>query len=57
MNKKDIEDNPNLAEINDSAGISFRKISTIIKKRADSIFNPEVAILINKHFKNETKNS
>ena len=40
-----------LSEMNDSGDYSFRKIATIIIKRADDIFIPGVAKIIKKHFK------
>lgn len=39
-----------LIELNDEAKFSFRKISTFLKKRADWIFEPEVAKGIKNHF-------
>ena len=41
-----------LIDLNDEARFSFRKISTVLKKHADWIFEPEVAKGIKNHFKN-----
>ena len=39
-----------LIDLNDEAKFSFRKISTVLKKHADWIFEPEVAKGIKNHF-------
>lgn len=39
-----------LAELNDEAKLSFRRISTVIKNRAEDIFIKEVAEGVKKHF-------
>lgn len=40
-----------LAEVNDETDYSFRRISTLIKKRLDDIFIPSVARGLKKHYK------
>jgi hypothetical protein len=40
-----------LTDLNDSAELSFRRISTFIKKNLGELFIPSVALILMKHYK------